>query len=34
MATFNYVNKCLGQLFYLLESHMGVIKLATFSMTE
>ena len=34
MATFNYVNNCLGQLFDLLESHMGGIKLATFSMTE
>ena len=34
MATFNYVNNCLGQLFDLLESHMGGIKLASFSMTE
>lgn len=34
MATFNFLNNCLGQLFDLLESHMGGIKLASFSMTE
>ena len=34
MATFNFVNNCLGQLFDILESHMGGVKLATFSMNE
>ena len=34
MATFNFLNNCLGQLFDILESHMGGIKLASFSITE
>ena len=34
MATFNFVNNCIGQLFDILESHMGGVKLATFSMSE
>lgn len=34
MATFNFLNNCVAQLFDLLESHMGGIKLASFSMTE
>lgn len=34
MATFNFANNCLGQLFDLLESHMGGIKLASFTMSE
>lgn len=34
MATFNFLNNCLGQLFDILEAHMGGIKLASFSMNE
>lgn len=34
MAVFNFVNNALGQLFDVLEGHMGGAKFATFSMSE
>lgn len=34
MAVFNYANNALGQLFDVLEGHMGGAKFATFSMSE
>lgn len=34
MATFNYLNNALGQLFDVLEGHLGGAKFATFSMKE
>lgn len=34
MATFNFCNNCLGQLFDMLETHMGGIQLASFTMNE